>query len=523
MRKYSLIMMALALLVGMAQCKKEQVTPSENNGVNITLKVDGGSEKLEVYPATGAVIFTAGDKIYVGNNGKYVGTLIFENGLFQGTIDGDFSTNDFLHFYFVGNKPTSPTELTAGTTSYTVDISNQSTGLPAISYAPSKEKYSPTTTAYTAKLLNKSALVKFVLSAATNHPITVLGLNNEVQIDFAHHTLTPTGTTGGITLYSVSDTEKWAILLEQTTLSGLTVSASGFEAAIDEETLPSAINNNMYYSSGVGISMTATIPDGAIDGKFTINSNGDQVYFSKGNLQYQASTSTWRFAEHQYDYVGDASNGNVYVGEVKCNNANISSTYIGWIDLFGYGTSGYNNNQTCWQPYSTTENSSYYYSGNLSGNADWGYNAISNGGNRENMGWRSLTNAEWNYIFNTRNTSSNVRYAMGQVNGVKGVIVLPDDWDSSIYVFNNPNGGNLTSNTITVDEWNNLLEANGAAFLPAAGYRQNTVVKLVGECGNYFYNDYGHFLRFYNNEFDYGYSQISRCNGHSVRLVHDVE
>lgn len=108
---------------------------------------------------------------------------------------------------------------------------------------------------------------------------------------------------------------------------------------------------------------------------------------------------------------------------------------------------------------------------------------------------------------------------MGQVNGVKGVILLPDNWDSSILTLNNPNGGGLTSNTITLEEWNNSLKPNGVVFLPAAGYRQNTTVKLAGECGNYYYNDYDHFLRFYNNEFNYGYSQISRCNGHSVRLV----
>ena len=111
-------MMAFALLLGMTQCKKEQVSSSENNGVNITLKVDGGSEKLNVYPATGAVIFTAGDEIYVGNNGKYVGTLTFENGLFQGTIESeDFSTDDFLHFYFVGNSRQAPppTRLTSAT------------------------------------------------------------------------------------------------------------------------------------------------------------------------------------------------------------------------------------------------------------------------------------------------------------------------------------------------------------------------------------------------------------------------
>ena len=68
-------------------------------------------------------------------------------------------------------------------------------------------------------------------------------------------------------------------------------------------------------------------PEGAINGLFTINENGDQVYFSKGNLQYQASTRTWRFAELQWDYVGNDSCGTVYENGVKCDNALATPQY----------------------------------------------------------------------------------------------------------------------------------------------------------------------------------------------------
>ena len=40
--------------------------------------------------------------------------------------------------------------------------------------------------------------------------------------------------------------------------------------------------------------------DGAINSLFSV-SDDLQVRFSRGNLQYQASTNTWRFAENQYD------------------------------------------------------------------------------------------------------------------------------------------------------------------------------------------------------------------------------
>ena len=34
--------------------------------------------------------------------------------------------------------------------------------------------------------------------------------------------------------------------------------------------------------------------------------------------------------------------------------------------------------------------------------ADWGYNAIANGGNQAGFSWRTPTNDEWGYLFNTR-------------------------------------------------------------------------------------------------------------------------
>ena len=82
-------------------------------------------------------------------------------------------------------------------------------------------------------------------------------------------------------------------------------------------------------------------PVGAVDGLFSINEN-KQVYFSQGNLQYQATTKTWRFAERQFDRVVDGSDATtVYWNGVKCNNELASSTYDGWIDVFAWGTSGH--------------------------------------------------------------------------------------------------------------------------------------------------------------------------------------
>ena len=290
---------------------------------------------------------------------------------------------------------------------------------------------------------------------------------------------------------------------------------------LQRQRLLSHVLISLLMTAGIAIA-NAQAPTGAINGLFSVGENTG-VVFSQGNLQYQASTNTWRFAENQYDYIGSA-------------NSNVSSTYTGWIDLFGWGTSGYNHGANCYQPWSTsTSNSDYYAYGNSqynlfdqTGKADWGYNAISNGGNTENSGWRTLTWNEWDYLFNTRSTSSGIRYSKATVNGVNGVILLPDDWSADYYTLSNTNtsGASFSSNVITASQWA-TLEQHGAVFLPAAGYRDGTSVYIDGFGGNYWSASYlssysAYYVDFNDGDLDarYGYS---RYYGLSVRLVCPVE
>ena len=259
-------------------------------------------------------------------------------------------------------------------------------------------------------------------------------------------------------------------------------------------------------------------PTGAINGIFSVSSS-KKVYFSRGNLQYRASDGRWRFAEHQYDYIGDA-------------NSNISSTYSNYIDLFGWGTSGWNSGAVGYQPWSTSESYSDYYPGgsytnNLTGsyaNADWGvYNAIYNGGNQAGQ-WRTLTKDEWVYVFQDRNNASS-KYGHGKVNGVCGMILLPDSWTL-------PSGLSFTAgnsswaNSYTADQWAQM-EANGAVFLPAAGYRYGTSVSGVGSYGGYWSASYGNSNGarhvYFNGTSLYTVSYNYRCYGQGVRLVCPAE
>jgi len=219
-----------------------------------------------------------------------------------------------------------------------------------------------------------------------------------------------------------------------------------------------------------------------------------QVYFSQGNLQYQASTGTWRFAENQWDYIGS-------------NNSNISSTYSGWIDLFGWGTGN--------NPTSTGGNSSF---------TDWGTKPISNGGNQANQ-WHTLTRDEWYFLMFSRSTTSGIRYAKATVNGKNGVIILPDDWNTSYYTLSSTNseGASFSANTITSANWTSKFEAHGAVFLPAAGGRSGTSVENVGSYGSYwssssYGSDIACYLDFNGSELDMN-CNYSRYYGRSVRLV----
>ena len=288
------------------------------------------------------------------------------------------------------------------------------------------------------------------------------------------------------------------------------------------------------------------VPEGAIDGLFSVSPT-QKVYFSQGNLQYQASTNTWRFADNQWDYVGTQNPLNMNAGGTVSGSDNsfISSTYNGWIDLFGWGTSGWDNGNIYYQPwnsqyntgpsggYGPTDGENYNY--DLTGyysNADWGvFNAISNGGNMPDK-WRTLTSSEWNYLFNTRSTASGIRFVKSQVNGVNGVILLPDNWNSSNFVLNNTNASNefcsFEDNIITLTDWTNILEINGAIFLPAAGYRNQTHCTWVGDGGYYwsatFDNDDVSFTLSFidNDQLPSAYEANLRLCGQSVRLIQDA-
>ena len=241
-----------------------------------------------------------------------------------------------------------------------------------------------------------------------------------------------------------------------------------------------------------------------------------QIYFSKGNLQYQASTQKWRFAEHQWDYVGTFYSESGETGGTVSGSSNhlISPSYSGWIDMFGWGTGAY--------PANTSTNYNDYNSF-----YDWGNNYISNG---DGYNWRSLTYDEWMYLTEERLTYCGRSYIGAIVNDVKGVILLPDNWSMETYdlVFP-PYYNDVSSNIISLDIWNSIFETNGAIFLPFGGSRfGKTHFFGIGEMGYYWLAPYYEDNYMWACEVSIRYNDVNISNnnnimGYSVRLVRDVE
>lgn len=315
-------------------------------------------------------------------------------------------------------------------------------------------------------------------------------------------------------------------------VSGLTVDVYVFNSTANNNrrtvhlysktrTTSISIVSNLMYNTGGDLPTTyIEVPDVPYpslgSGEFSVGSN-KKVRFATGNLQYQASTGTWRFALNQWDaFGGDNTYGN------KTSEADRASQ-VKWIDLFGYGTSGVN-----YQPWQSNINQANYARNTNINNSenDWGVNEISNGGNQPNK-WRTLTDAEWNYLFNSR---ANALHRQNVVlwNGAMGNVILPDDFSTTL-----ANSYNWTR--LSESAWNEV-SSGGGIFLPRTGYRKGTYIydfpsSTVAGHGNYWtstwhsnaYEDRDKnpwFIQFQDGERHL--SNLPNYYGLAVRLVRDV-
>lgn len=228
-----------------------------------------------------------------------------------------------------------------------------------------------------------------------------------------------------------------------------------------------------------------------VEGGFSIG-NGKQVKFAKGNLYYNKLTRSFGIYENQTECMGDV------------NAAIADTTYMGQIDLFGWGAVD--------NPLNISIKDSDYPSF-----TDWGSKV---GGN-----WRTLNKDEWKFIMKGR-TDARKKYALGRVNTTTGLILLPDLWtqpDSCPYF---PGMNYLDSNVYNARMWQKM-ETAGAVFLPVTGYREGKSFKSAGS-GRYWTSTED----FVNGAWGFAFQQLAsaavvcyehRYPGFAVRLVQDVQ
>jgi hypothetical protein len=269
--------------------------------------------------------------------------------------------------------------------------------------------------------------------------------------------------------------------------------------------------------------------------------NGRYVEFAEGNVQYQPSTKSWRFAENPWDVVGEDN--------LKVND----STYTGWIDLFYYSREdnnfgleysssgefvdwgvnfgGENKNVYSYR-YDTVYGASYLPSeyetllreehrkevidvdvdcsmSHITGECDTTYTYVDI--NEYDYvkkvlldvvyvveGWHVLTASEWRHLNDYRPNAKYLKFE-ATLHEVNGWVYLPDD-------FVNPGVKISYESVNALDDvaWGKL-KAVGAVFFPSAGSRD----------GEEYQKDAWNYHRGGPNSYDYTGTVVAA----SVRLV----
>ena len=518
MKKLSTIIMALALVLGMSQCKKQETPVTGNTtpiypGVDITVKVGDNEGKAEngekhnIAPEYGLFAFSNGDVLYVGHNGQYVGSLTFNNGFFSGTIYPNQNVTDQpLHFYFVGNAAVTGTPVVNETTSLSISIADQSGNLPVLSYGASTKPFTGANATYSTTLKNKCALVKFILDNPTEETVILSNVPTVATVNFANPTSeTAIAATDLTDLHDMTlrydanwnQNLRWVILLPGTNLSNCGVTWQG------EGNMP-AMENNTYVNANLQLNNPAPVPDppaaeyavktsGGTLTQFSVSAN-KKVYFSRGNLVASFSTNSfadgWSFHNTQFDEIDGpyAVNG---LGQIQsyhdysntnCNNPVNENGLI--------FSSGHNSgDRFTWGYFDKIKLTTSEYldvNENLTKTAavakDWGI--VFTESSPEGGNWRTLSADEWIYLFNgPSNVRGNKRflrvflrnYIEESGESYLGVFVFPDNYSGSdltgSYTFNSVTGNPaIIQNSNSNPDVQKMLDA-GAVFLPCVGYR----------------------------------------------------
>lgn len=243
------------------------------------------------------------------------------------------------------------------------------------------------------------------------------------------------------TVYPDNATDK-SVTWSSSDESVATVDASGIVTAISVGTATITVTTADGLKSAT---CTVVVMPEFHSGKFSV-AEGNQVYFSPGNLWYEAKTGTFNFEDKQYDSASDWNADHV--------------SYFFWSKTASV---------SCAESYSDSEanvtDTFFTNSTDDTANPDFIVNGISGK-------YRTLSEDEWVYLFNSRTvngrTGEDNSYSLDITYcGMTGLVLYPDDYT-----------GDVISGTVT-----SLPEE--VVFLPAVGCRIVPDVKNFGIYGCY--------------------------------------
>ena len=483
-------------------------TDSQANGPRRVLSLDGttlnatwkAGEQVTVYNATKGADLTG--YLEAQSNGSSVQL----EGTLTGTVDaGDKLTLKYLSANYTGQN---------GTLTYISANCDYATASVTVETVAGGE----ITTTADANFENQQAIVKFTLKDAADHTT----LLSPTALIFNDGTANIATLTIPAATYTTNGAGVLYVAVPGFSGKDITLTATVGSDTYTFNKTSTTLTNGQYYI--LPVEMAKQAPAYKEYGPFSVSPT-QKVNFAQGNLQFTRtntsaawSTGTFSFMDNQYDYI--ETNANTY-----CTADYADKTAIG---LFGWATSNINTPaNTYYYPWET-DNTTYatYGSGITTSGVNWSdnNNAFANydwGANTGDLGtgWRTLTTAEWTYLFNTRTNASNLR-TWATVNEVPGIILMPDGWTANEVPLTIGTG--FGTNTINPTNWAKL-EDQGCVFLPAAGYRGGTSVSSVGSNGYYWSSTsrdgtYAYYMSFSGSNVT---PEIyhARSYGYPVRLV----
>ena len=537
--------LALSMLL-VSACNKMEIADEENTEkkgfalpvtVNVTREGDDAT-KATYNDETKILAFSAGDKLLVRGNDNSDGGA----GRFAGMLDYDTEKENFKGTITTENpySGTADELLTAATANWVgatlfpkgyedyefLAISGSGYNT---SYSMSYNKAIAATKVAAVEQLSLESAKKYAGGFALSPENAILNFTITGLTDGAKDVVLKNGSsnmfTGSVTPSSGTAAFALGAMIKNymdfpVNLKNLTLTIDGTDIDITDT------NNNLVAGKIYNINRSASAPLPAV---FTVDA-GKTVKFSKGNLQatYNGSSWIWGFAEHQWDYIGNAA-GNTSI------NGNGTVSANGTVDLFGWvGASSTWTGAAQYGISNSTATNNVDGYGNAAGEAQkvgWGATV--------GTGWRTLTRPEWLYLLSTRetgitvNSTDHARYTQAIINTdgteVKGLIIFPDGYTGGTPAgvsWGTINAKSTFNTTCTSAGWT-ALEAAGCVFLPAAGYREASNVTDAGIGAGYWSSSSSNAPYAFGLYFESDYMTIqyggSRKYGFSVRLVRDAD